>query len=134
LLSQNAGDNATSLDSLGAFTLRCLSKIAHSETGGGCACRLRNKLVGLTGIGRYRFEDLLQVLPSGFGPLPSSVYITTCPQLAKAAVQTADEGRVLTRSGPRWRDGFATHPLRLRGLFANPFAFMTATVAGDNKN
>src|SRR4029450_11001995 len=26
------------------------------------------------------------------GPLPSSVYITTCPQLAKAAVRAADEG------------------------------------------
>src|SRR5207237_9138099 len=26
------------------------------------------------------------------GPGPSSVYITTCPQLAKAAVRAADEG------------------------------------------
>ena len=25
-------------------------------------------------------------------PLPSSLYITTCPQLAKAAVRAADEG------------------------------------------
>jgi hypothetical protein len=31
-------------------------------------------------------------LTSAFGPLPSSVYITTCPQLAKAAVRAADEG------------------------------------------
>jgi hypothetical protein len=42
---------------------------------------------------------------SAIGPLPSSVYITTCPQLAKAAVRAADEvagldpGCVKTRSG-----------------------------------
>jgi hypothetical protein len=35
---------------------------------------------------------LLQLLAAGFGPVPTSVYITTCPQLAKAAVRAADEG------------------------------------------
>jgi len=29
---------------------------------------------------------------SAFGPVLSSVYIATCPQLAKAAVRAADEG------------------------------------------
>jgi len=29
---------------------------------------------------------------SALGPLLSSVYMTTCPQLAKAAVRAADEG------------------------------------------
>ena len=36
--------------------------------------------------------DLLQLLAAALGPLPSSVYITTCPQLAKAAMRAADEG------------------------------------------
>jgi hypothetical protein len=29
---------------------------------------------------------------AAIGPVPSSVYITTCPQLAKAAERAADEG------------------------------------------
>jgi hypothetical protein len=37
-------------------------------------------------------EDLLQLRTTGFGPVQSSVYITTCPQLAKAAMRAADDG------------------------------------------
>ena len=35
---------------------------------------------------------LLHLLTAGCGPVLSSVYIATCPQLAKAAVRAADEG------------------------------------------
>jgi hypothetical protein len=52
-----------------------------------------------------RFWESLEVkVLRATRPVPSSVYITTCPQLAKAAVRAADEGAGFDpkrSSGPR---------------------------------
>ena len=51
---------------------------------------------------------LLQGLTAAFGPVPSSVYITTCPQLAKAAVRAADEGAGFDPYRP-WHNSLFDH-------------------------
>jgi hypothetical protein len=54
---------------------------------------------------------------NSIGPVPSSGYITTCPQLAKAAVRAADEGAGLTHLyGPAARCKKISSIWRMCGL------------------